>query len=449
MSYRSIFLRLALIFSETCFLVLLYYCVAGASQGRYLLNPVLFFFLATVLILGNFIISWQSLPRIAIVIINLVLITLVSLILLWQTDFRLASIPAEILPACNVILVDCTILWLIFRSLYLAYKKSIDTVYGHFDLYIILSFLVLLIMGFAHITLPGGMTWVLSALFFNLLTLYISSNSGVNANPLSGWILAAITIMLIYLSSESVAFLPKVAGPAGNIYDLMQNIFLYVLRIIGNIIVAFFGLLWGRSRIQPESEQGLRGNNENITTQTSDWPWLDTVMHWLLIFLAIVLAIVILQVLYQLLRFLVAFLLKRNKQTSPEKITINLILPWQNLYRFIKNGIKQIRFFMLPFLPVKTTVYSAYRQLLWWGSWKKCPRLHYETPYGYYERLSGKYPNLAGELYNITSLYVVYRYSLNFESDQAIINLKPLLRKIYISDFCRLVESIRRIFRRY
>lgn len=444
MSSRSLFLKLALVFSETCFWALLYFCAVGSFKGSYLINPALLFFLTGILTVGNIMISWRPLRRITIVIFNLLLIVLVSLIILRQTGFILVSIPTELLPALNVILVDFIILWLIFRSLYLAHKRSISTVYGHFDLYIILTFLVLFVMGFAHIPLAGEMTWVISAILLNLMTLYISSNSGVNSNPLSGWMLAGIMIMLIYLSSEAVSFLPQISGTAGNIYDLVQKSFLFVVGIIGNLLVMFLRFFMNRNR--PESTAGtrLQENNENIPSPTGNLAWLDTILHWALIILAILVATVLLQVLYKLLRYLISLLLKKNKGISPDKISFNLLLPWKDLFHFIEALLKQLGLFILPFLPLKTTVHSAYRQLLRWGHWKKCPRQPFETPYGYYLKLSAKYPDLAVELHDITSAYVVYRYSDNQKSDHKVANLKAALRKIYLSDFFRLAELIRK-----
>ena len=76
MTYRQLFIKLALIFAETCFLVLLYICFLGLIKEPLPVAPLFFFILTGLLTTGNYLLNFMSLRPVTIIIINLLIIGL-------------------------------------------------------------------------------------------------------------------------------------------------------------------------------------------------------------------------------------------------------------------------------------------------------------------------------------------------------------------------------------
>ncbi len=440
MSFHNIFLKLSLIFAETCFIVLLYFCVVGSFKGDYLVSPAFFFILTAGLTIANILISYRSFRHLTILLINLFLIGLIVGLAIWQTGFILFSIPRELLSAVNVILVDCSIVWLAYRSFCLAYKKNTN-VYVHFDICVIFTLLVILIMGFVKISLPGGMTWIITALFLNVISLYINNNTGSNTNPLSRLILAFVAIGFLYLSVKTVLVFPQVTGTAGVLFDFIKNCFLFIGHFLAYLLLFLCRLMYA-----PRTSNSVQDQQSPTATGTisTDFSWLDVIFQGGMWILGIFLALIMLAGLYSMLRLLISFLLKRQGGKSYSKIN-NPLPSWRDLYVLIKEKIKRTGYFLLVFLPVGMPVYLAYRQLLWWGRWKMCPRQIDETPDDYCGRLLVKYPELSPEFKEITAQYVVYRYSNAYPANLTVPHLKPMVRKLYLSDLQRLIRFCRKI----
>jgi hypothetical protein len=389
----------------------------------------------------NVIISGQNLRRLTIGVVNLLLIGVMVAGLTWHSGPVFFLIPGEALPALNVLLFDFSFLWLGFRAIYLTYQKRFPDPYSHFDWLVILTFLVLLIMGLAKLTLPGGMIWIIAALFFNLLPLLIVNHIGSPVNPLSRGVLVLLIIVVLSGVAQTVPHISYVSGTAGNIFAVLKSIFLTVLSFLGNGLVLIIRLMWGRKTARPAgSDSAATAGPELQPVDGAAVPsWVNMLCQ--VGFLAIMAAflIVVATFLWQLLRVLIIYLLQRREGRKAPQISFNPLQFWKEIFIFISRFLKKVRFLILLFGPgVDLPVDRAYLQLLWWGGWKRRPRQIYETPNDYDQRLAGYYPELSAELREITAAYVVYQYSGADWANTPTAALKPLLRKLYLFDGYRL-----------
>jgi hypothetical protein len=441
MRFDQILLRLSLIFSETCFFGLLYFALVGSLQGGYLANPTVFFILTGSLTGANLFISGQNLRRLTIGLINLLLIGLMVAGMTWRSGLVFFSLPGELPSAVNVICFDFSFVWLGFRAIYLTYKKRFPDLYSHFDLFMILTFLVLLIMGLAKISLPGGMIWIIAAAFFNLLPLVIANRTGSQVNPLSRGCLVLLVIALLSGAAQTVPFFPCVSGTAGYIFAGLKSVFLAVILFLGNMFVFFVRLIWGRNMARSAQDASAPAGPERQTVVGPDIPsWVNTILQVGFLVMMVVLLIVAATVFCQLFRYLLVYLLQRQGGQKAPRISLNPFKFWQETAAFLIKFLKKTGYLILLFLPVAgLPVDRAYRQLLGWGSWKRHPRQIHETPHAYGERLTGHYPDLGAALHEITDAYVVYRYSGEHQTNTSAVSLKPLLRKLYLFDWSRLV----------
>jgi hypothetical protein len=442
MSFWQIMLRLSLIFSETCFFVLLYFCLVGSFHGRYLANPAVFLVLAGLLTIANVIISGQNLRRLTIGLVNLLLIGIMIAGMTWRFGPVFFLIPGEALPALNVLLFDFSFLWLGFRAIYLIYQKRLPDPYSHFDWLVILTFLVLLIMGLAKITLPGGMLWIIAAFFFNLLPLLIVNHTGSPVNPLTRGILVLLIIAVLSGVAQTVPHIPYVSGTAGSIFDVLKGIFVTVIAFLGNVLVFMIRLMWGLKTARPAVSDAASAGPEPQPVDGPALPsWVNMVFQVIFLMIMAVLLIVVATFLWQLLRSLIVYLLQRREGQKAPKISLNPFQFWKEAFVFISKFFKKVGYLILLFAPAAALpVDRAYLQLLWWGSWKRRPRQIHETPNDYHKRLTGYYPELSAALQEITAAYVVYQYSGAEWDHTPPAALKPLLRKLYLFDWCRLVN---------
>jgi hypothetical protein len=440
MSFRQILLRLSLLFSETCFFILLYFCLAGLFQLSYLANPAVFLILAGVLTVANSMLRGQNLRRLTIGVINLLLAGLMAAGMTWRSGPAFLTMPGETLPALSVVLFDFLFIWLSFRSVYLTYTKRLPDLYSHFDWFIILTFLVVLIMGLAKISPPEAMLWVIAAFIFNLLPLFIANQSDSEVNSLPLGVFVIVIILLLFGATQTIPLFPYVSGTAGAIFDGLKRAFLAVILLLGNMLVFMIRLMWGLKTARSAGDNSASAGQELQTGVGPAIPaWVNMILQTGFLVSAAVLLIVTVAVLSQLFRYLLVYLLKRENGSKTSQISFNPFKFWKEIYISIIKFLKKAGYFLLLFWPpAGITADRAYRQLLWWGSWKRHPRWIYETPHVYGKRLAGYYPGLSVALREITDAYVVYRYSGGQTPHTPVAALKPLLRELYLFDWHRL-----------
>ncbi|NLL53154.1 MAG: DUF4129 domain-containing protein [Peptococcaceae bacterium] len=445
MTYRQLFIKLALIFAETCFLVLLYICFLGLIKEPLPVAPLFFFILTGLLTTGNYLLNFMSLRPVTIIIINLLIIGLVVGLMLGQAGLPLSyllKVPQGFIPGAKVVLIDCMVLWLAMRSLFQVYKRRPPNVYGHFDLYLLLTLAVFLTISISGVSLPGGMIWALTALYLNLLPLYIYNNSEETKSPFAAWFLGGLAAVLLYFASQTATVLAHVSEPAGTAFNFLKTAFFVLVRFFAQILAFLVQLMYGRRGVSSIEENHSSAGSEIVNgSAASDLPWLYTGLKILLAALAIIVLLIIMYTLYDLLRYAIFSLFKKRKGSGWTRPPFNPFLSWKRIYCRLREFFKKITGLLRPFLPFKMSVQQAYSLLLRWGSSKRLARGLQETPYSYCRRLAEKYPHLSPQLQKITDAFVLYRYAQEKQAIASDPSLKKTIRKIYLADFYRFLRK--------
>ncbi|NLO98426.1 MAG: DUF4129 domain-containing protein [Peptococcaceae bacterium] len=442
MTERQLGLNLALIFSETCFQALLYVCVLGLMKESLPINPLLFFVLTATLTTVNYFLSFKSIRFLTIGLINLIITGLLVGLMIWLTGLPLVYLfvlPSGLLPRIKVALIDCIILWLVFRSILLVYRRKPINVYGHFDLYIFLTLGVFLAIGIAEIPLPGRMIWILTALFFNLLPLYIHNNAGTY-NPLTVWFCGGLAVIFLYFASQNITILANVSEPAGTVFDFLQSAFLVFVHSVAQIIGFLAKLLYGKRGVSTADNHASAESEVVTGTDVPDLPWLYVAIKILLGICLLIVALIIIFALYTLVRYAIFTLLRKRKGQERTIPSFDPFQPWKTVFGRLREFVQQISCLLLPFLPFKMSVQQAYNLLLRWGHYKRCARGIGETPYNYYRRLAVKYPQLKEQLQIITEAFIYYRYAPEKEAPADNPSLKKTVRRVYLEDLYRFLR---------
>jgi hypothetical protein len=435
--------------------------INGLLKSDVIMNPAYLFILAGTLTILNVWLTSRNFMYITYVLFNALVIVLLAWLAIFYSGTELLTFSGGGVAAGNSVFFLLTVLWLIIRSIYTGCKRRDFNVTGHFDIFICITFLTLLIAHALDCTIQNGLIWVMVSLFFNLLCLYLNTNSGRAGNPSGALITTVIVLLLVLVSKGSDPLLSGISGTAGFMYDYFEKIFLIIISIFASAI-EFFAKL-SQKRI---SFGGNKDTSERIKeTISGDIPkevnvpgWLDTglkVFTGLLIAAFLIVAAI---ALYNIVRWLVSKLIIRNKGGSESEIYD----PWawcRELHTWLKSltGRVWIRKWIKSYMPVlfsgKMTISAAYMQLLRWGEMRKHPRKPCETPAEYSIRLSAVYPGLAGELEKLSSSYVSYRYAKNsMDSGERGKNcmgtnaeereMAKMLKKIYFYDIWRLKSFI-------
>ncbi len=459
MQNNSILLKLSLIFSETCFHIVFYYSIiTGLLKCEAYINPVFLFILTGVLTIMNMFLSMKKMMFITIGLINSAVLVFLFWLASLQSGVFLFTFSGDAGSIVNAVLFQLTMVWLIFRSVYIAFKKKSFNVFGHFDLFICLTFLSFLISHLLKGAIPGGTVWVIIALFLNIFSLYIYSNAGEDNNPLAGWVLAAVVVLIIYLSKGSDSLFPHISGTAGFLYDIFEKSFMFIIGIFAYLISTMVKLTQ-RMRSPKAAEEG---GSENAAAggfvPAEEGPaWLNIVLQIVIGIVVVIFAILILALLYSLIRWMISRLLKRTGGDAVQA-SYDPFAYWKRLLAWIKDRFgklglpKWMESLAVIFLPHRMTIQLVYRQLLRWGALKRRPRKIQETPYDYCERLAVSFPEVSVIMEKITSSYVEYRYyesslaaGSNKIEDKTVLKLRLMLVKLYLYDISRLLRILCRI----
>ncbi|MGI5902521.1 MAG: DUF4129 domain-containing protein [Desulfitobacteriia bacterium] len=444
MGFRDLIQDLALIFSESCFFALLYLCLTDLLLSENLLvSPIVFFILTAAIIITNFFLSFKSWRLITIVLLNILVAGIVVFLIIHQSTLSgsyLLQSPTGVMPALNIIFVYGTIIWLIIRSLLIFYRRNTN-VYSHFDLYVSLTLIILLIAGLASTTLPGETGWAIAALLLNLFSLYIYNNRE-SKSTLWEWILGGFVAVSLYLASRTVIVSSSVSTQAETVLNFIKNIGTALLHMLAGTILFLRKLLLGRGVRSPVAEDHTAGQYKIVDQASISLSWLDILFTGVLWFTAAILLCVVVVSCLTMLRYLLFQLKKRRKVNV--RVAFDPFLPWKRILEFSRRLLKRICFYLLPFSPARISIPQAYRLILEWGSSKKYPRRGEETPYAYCRRLSAKFPQISAELKEITDSFVLYRYTENSSQTKYKKDLKQKVRRVYLGDYYRLIKVFKK-----
>lgn len=447
MNAHKIYIRLSMIFGETCFFFLLYFSIIKYTGNNIFITPLFFFVAAGLIGIINILLSYRRHSLLSVMLINLALIAALEM-LVYLISGKVTLSLSGVVPAYHVILFQMIFVFLLFRSIYLSYKKKLN-VYGHFDFFIIFTFIIFLVAGLMGVTITDGIVWSIAVYFFNLLPLYVQNHSDENQKLKSGWALLVAALIFLLISNGSYPLLHNVSGTAGTIFDFLKTIFLAVLNALFVVIVFILKhTIARRARDETGSANPSSQAEPDVTPGPGASPLADNLLHIIIIGLFLfVMAIVFSLLLYYLLRALIAWLMK-------QQVGEDYDLTYHPFIAFKKKIISILKFFAKKFKILDRTIntltqfgmpisiYTAYSQLLKWGARKRHPRIIHETPNEYCARLTNYYPDLKQELKEITDLYVFCSYSENSLSESSYPKLKPMLRKIYFYNLLRLKKMI-------
>lgn len=442
----KICLRLSLIFSEICTYYLFYYVLTDLVDNYILLSPLYFFISAGIIGIINILLSFGSHRIFTILLINLAMIS-ASAVYAYVISGKILFSLSDPLTAYSTLLFQVIFLLSSFRSIYLSHKKRPD-VYLHFDLFIVLSFVILTASEMAEIRVANGMLWIISIFFFNLIPLYIQNNTD-RYKKYSGRLITAAAIIFILIMSGSYSVLPDATDAAGTVFDLFSVVFTAAANIFAYIIAFLMKrpIKGGTAANSERGDSDPTGGAEGLYTGLG---WVDFVMQLLLWFVVILAAIVTAIFLYYLIRRFISWLIRikpGEKHAGSDIPDISLKHIFMELFAAIKNvfaGIRLLIWNICMLFPFgrRVNVYKAYSRLLVWGSKKRMPRKSHETPYEYCFRLSDRYPDLSYEFNSITETFVLCIYSGTRLPDNLHHDFRPVLRKMYLFNLSRLKRKL-------
>lgn len=411
-------LILILIFSETCYLYPLYQLAAIGLGEVPALSFWLLLLFAAAAVLINLKLTSGEYRKITLAIANLCLFVpvLLLLILLKETGILITVISGILLG------------WLILRSNILAVKSSID-VFVHFDLSVIVIFIVLLIIGGLKIPLGSGITWLMVSFLLNLVCLSLYAGKSQGYLSWLGAVFSAIVLLPLFFTARY--FLPLLFEPAQFLYAVGKPI----VGVIGNIIGFFFiGYMTYHANRREESSKLTTDTN---TVQVSggsapDSPVFMWIMKIAYILVEIVIIIAAVAFAIYLLRLFLAWLLRLQGKAVPHILLSKNKFSWRRLFIDILLFWDRLWVFMIPWLPVRLDIAKAYRTLLKWGLYKRFPKNADETPYEYLNRLKIYFPQHEKDLDRLTIHYVQYKYGKESPAACTAEELKSALRRIFL-----------------
>lgn len=411
-------LTLILILSEACYLYPLYQLAAIGLGEVPALSFLLFLFFAAAAVLINLKLTSREYRRITLTIVNLSLFVpaVLLLILLKETSILMTVLSGILLG------------WLVLRSNILAVKSSID-VFVHFDLSVIVIFIVLLIIGGLKIPLGSGITWLMVSFLLNLVALSLYTGKSQGYLSWMGAVFSAIILIPVFLTARY--FLPLLFEPAQFLYAVGKPI----VSVIGNVIGFFFiGYMTYHTNKREESSTLTTDTN---TVQVSggsapDSPIFMWIMKIAYILMEIVIIIALAAFAIYLLRLLLVWLLRLQGKTVPRVLLSGKKFSWRRLFIDILLFWDRLRVFIIPWLPVRLDIAKAYRILLKWGLYKRFPKYADETPNEYLNRLKIYFPQHEKDLDSLTMHYVQYKYGKESNAAYTAEELKSALRRIFL-----------------
>lgn len=337
-------------------------------------------------------------------------------------------------PAPGV--ADTIIIWMLlllvfFRAVYLS-RRTTD-IFLHFDLSAAVIFLVLLITGIVKAPLAGGTVWLAASFLLNIVAISLARGGGEADGhlPWLGAVVASVVLIPLFMTARS--FFPYLFQPARFLYELGRP----VAGMIQHLILIFISF-WFRFNTKTAGnpqESADSGFSENAAGALADSPWFAAivkVIFWGLLFIIIVAG---LAGLLYLLGVLIKWLLKRQVVPAGSGENTNLF-SWRQLFRALYKAIvrigESIKTMILPWLPGRIGAAQAYRVLLKWGLYRRCPRISCETPYEYQDRLILHFPGCRNELAAITASYVRFRYGKEGNRSSSSRDLKLFLRRLFL-----------------
>jgi hypothetical protein len=400
-----------LVLTEACYLYPFYQLAAILLGWHLALSPVIFFMVTALFLLVNLRLAEER--RITLLLANVAVIGVALFV-----PGLLKPLTGAEMAAAAVVLA-----WLSIRSRNL-FARTVD-VFVHFDVSILVIFLGVVV--YSVLQIPGGFTWLMLSFLLNIFTISLYAGAGQGKLAWLGGFVAAIVLVPLFATAQF--FLPMLTQPAQVLYSLGRPVAGMFQAIIGYIFSGYVNHL-AKQRSGGASNLATDTNNAPVplgSTEVS--PVFEAVMRTILIIFLIFIAVIVLAILLYLARLFWIWLLRRQGKPVSPALSVRRKLSWKTLFGDIPVLWKQLKIWLLPWLPVHLDIAGAYKALLQWGGFRDCPKEAYETPDEYLSRLTTLFPRQEQELHTLTAYYVLYKYgkdNVQYPPEELKTNLRRL-----------------------
>jgi len=419
-------LDFTLIFAEACLQLLFYWFVAGMLGMPPIINPGCYFLVAALMTTVNLCLYGGQLRRLSIALINILLFVAGSALITGQLDFFLFAPPSGIKAAVNYIAAYLLMLVLAVRTVYLVFLSRTDF-YLHMDFHFVATLVILMLADYSGIRLPFAMAWLVAAVFFNLLPLFLFYNSGGLRDRFSWPLLGLAFSAVLGIAIGAAGTFPQLTDGAGLVIDALGPGVLFIFRILGSMLIWLLRL--GHPAAERQSSAGVPvSSGQNPGTELPATPLMESILNILIRTAAVLLIAAAVILSLYLIGYLLSWLWQRQ---SPEKgKRVSALVFWDSFFRWLAGRITGLGRLLALCLPGGLSAGKGYLYLLRWGRGKGCPRHEHETPREYCERLKKKQPAYWPELEKITELYIEWRYSQTGYAAPR--DVKSLVRRLYL-----------------
>lgn len=411
-------LAVILLVSEACYLYPLYQLTAAGLGEIPAVSSWIFLLLALAAVVINLKLSTGEYRKITLILINsgYFILTFLFLMKPGATGMLMSAISGIFLG------------WLIIRSRFLTDQNAID-VFKHFDLSLIVIFVMLIIVGSLKIPFSTGISWLMVSIFLNVAALSLNTGKGQGYVALLGAGFTLIVLLPLFYTARY--FLPFLFEPAQFIYSAGKPVVGIIGKIAGFLFTGYMTYHANRR------EQSTNMTTDTNTVQVSGGPAPASpvfafIMKIVYVFMEIFIIIVVTALFVYLLRLFFIWILRRQRKAIPPMLLAEHKFSWRGLLMDLLLLWDNLRVFLIPWLPTKLDIAKAYKTLLKWGSYRRIPKNADETPFEYLIRLKTQYPQHGQDLEKLTQYYVQYRYGENKLSLYSAEDLKSALRRIFL-----------------
>lgn len=412
-------LAVILLISEACYLYPLYQLAAIGLREIPAVSSWSFILLALAAVIINLKLSLGDYRKITLILINLGYFIPVFLLFM-----KYAGNGTLILVISGMFLG-----WLIIRSRFLAVQGSID-VFKHFDLSLLVIFVILIIVGSLKIPFSNGITWLMVSFVLNVAALSLNTGKGQGHLALLGAGFTLIVLLPIFYTARY--FLPYLFEPAQFIYSAGKPVVGFIGKIAGFLFTGYMTYHANRR------EQSTNMTTDTNTVQVSGGPAPASpafayIMKIVYILMEIFIVIAVAALFIYLMRLFLLWIMRRQRKAIPPILLADYKFSWRGLLMDLLLFWDNLRVFLIPWMPTKLDIAKAYKTLLKWGTYRRIPKNTDETPFEYLRRLRTQFPQHGQDLETLTQYYVQYRYGENNPLLYSAEDLKSALRRIFLS----------------
>jgi len=437
---------LASVLAEVCYLYPLYLLVLAALK-----QPTVSFWwflaLSVAAFTANLLLGTGRLRLIAVLLINSMLAVLAACWLVyhslstavpfwpltaWAVCFISAPYGLLIPTGCwFTALIAC---WTWYRAAVLSRRvPTFRESAFRFDISLGMLFGILLVAAVAGISIRGGMLWIWALLLCNAaaMSLTQSLSQGEKQPAWLGPLFLAAVLAPVSLAISLFFSQTSAAGRA--VYDVVVPVLGWLSEIFQSVILWIFT---GRKPIVEKSgptvSTGAAGEVADIAVP--EWMiFVFKVALWVFVGLVV---IILLAVFIYLLYNLLLRLWKRQEPVPaafPERM--KWLQWWHALAGILARWLNAAGRAVRPWFVVKMGHVETYHALLRWGKRRRHPRLLFETPYEYLQRLADAFPGQREDLSSITEYFVYCSYSGRPGDPHMEKKLKAALRRLSLYVF--------------